>query len=131
MDWLITSNEKKKQLKTCIFPTECLDLPEYYFPKKNEKDLIQEFFVPIPEKVEEDDKTKDKKKEAAAKAKKDVKKDVKKPPPGKKGAKEEIEKKLVPIFDWPKIEREKVFVDKNNIKSSLKDLLVSISLEIL
>ena len=131
-DWLNSSIEKKKQLKTCIFPPNCLNIAEFYFPKENEADLIKQFFIPVPEKIEEEDnKTKDnKKKEAAAKAKKDVKKDQKKPPI-KKGAKEEPEKKIVPILDWPKLERDKIFVDKNNIITGLKDLLVNINLEII
>lgn len=131
IDWLTTTNEKKKQYKACLFPAECLKIPDFFFPKDNEKDLIKQFFIPIPEKVEEEDKTKDKKKEAAAKAKKDIKKDNKKPPPGKKGAKDEPEKKVVPLLDWPKLDRDKVFVDRMNIINSLKDLLISISLEIL
>lgn len=128
-DWLNSNSDKKKQLKAVLFPEEVLKYHEFFFPQKSENALIQQFYVAPIEKIEEEDKNKDKKKELAKNIKKDPKKDIKKPPPGKKGAKEEPEKKVVPLFDWIKQERDKIFIDKTNIISCVKDLLVSISLE--
>lgn len=129
--WLEPNPLKKIQTKLNIFPEDCLNIFEFRNPVENEQELAKKYYVePAIEKIEDDEKMKDKKKDAKqAPPKKDPKKDAKKIPL-KKGEKEP-EKKIIPLLDWPKDEREKIFADKDEILPCIKDLSLAISIEII
>lgn len=106
-----------------LWPPKCLEIPEFFYPIKDEalkvKKTLEKLQKPEEEKVESipvPDPKKGSKggKEAVKKdTKKDPKKDAKKA--AKKGAKEEvIEKKVVPMLDWPIYQREKIFVEEGS-----------------
>lgn len=124
--------------KNHLWPLKYLETPEFLFPVKDEALKVKKIIEKMPKQEEEklDVSVQDPKKggkNSKDTAKKDTKKDSKKDTKkaGKKGN-DVVEKKVVPLLDWPVQAREKVLVEEGNqLLNYQPNYLLAVKVEVL